>query len=133
MIIQQKLDLLMLSFLLGLYKVIDSKLSPYKVNLRCDFISELPPKSSSHDSLDDGWVISFSDKELVRPFNIIRESNVQSIRIVDFPEPILIKAKFNQNRVLCLLFIWWVPHAEDKVVFSVQRDSLCWDVWLYFY
>lgn len=54
MIIQQKLDLLMLSFLLGLYKVIDSKLSPYKVNLRCDFINKLPPESSSHDSLDDG-------------------------------------------------------------------------------
>jgi hypothetical protein len=54
MIIQQKLDLLMLSFLLGLYKVIDSKLSPYKVNLRSDFISKLPPESSSHDSLDDG-------------------------------------------------------------------------------
>jgi hypothetical protein len=105
MIIQEKLDLFMFSFLLGLYKVIDSKLGPYKVNLRSDFISKLPPESSSHDSLDDGRVISFSDKELVRPFNIIRESNVQSIRIVDFPEPIFIKAKFNQNRVLCLLFI----------------------------
>ena len=130
--VDQVLKILLFSFLLSFDKVIDSQLRPHKVNFRRYLINKLPPEPPPHNALDNGRVIPFSNKELVRLFNIIRRPHIKTVGKVNLEQKVFIKIEFHDVGILDFVLVGTVSHAKNEVIFTVGADSFGHDVGLYF-
>ena len=70
------IEILLLSLLLGLDKIIHPQLGPHKVHLRRYLVHQLPPKPPPHDPLNNRRVVPLSNKELIRLLDVVREMHI---------------------------------------------------------
>ena len=119
-------DFLFLFMLVLRSKVfIGFELSPNKVNIFTDFINNLPPRSSSGDTLNQHWVVAFANIKFIRVFNLILDLDIDSIGEVDLPEEILVKLELQLIQSLRVSFVGIISHSENKVLSFIWRMSFC--------
>jgi hypothetical protein len=97
---------------------INFELSPWKIAI-IKLVNDCPPKSSFKNAANKIWVISWTNISTINHL-IIGGFYVETVRIVDLPQKVVVKKQFISIFFRILLFL---PHSEDKWLLFYRTSS----------